>query len=186
MRLSPLRQPDQRSCGAATLVMARMLREPAYRRTVLNRAVFAREVLALHGRVTGIVDVSGRLQLPWPRALGTPPWAVARQLSWRSSSGYAVRPARGPARRGAVAAVVRAVEAGDLAVLYVGSRWLPRHVVLVTGGDEAALRVYDPGPGVERPLAVRALERGWMRFGRWDRLWFVVAPRTTRRTGAGS
>ena len=182
MTLPVLRQPDQRSCGAATLVAARMLRDPAYRRAMLSGPeVFAREVLALHRRVTGLVDVHGRPQLPWPRALGTPPWAVARQLSWRSPAGvYAVRLALGPARRRAVETVVRAARAGDLAVLYVGSAWLPRHVVLVVGGDATTLRVYDPSPGIVRGVASHALVGGDGRFGSWDRLWFVVVPRTSK------
>ena len=35
----------------------------------------------MHQRITGLADVSGKPQIPWPRKFGTPPWAVARQLS---------------------------------------------------------------------------------------------------------
>ena len=31
--------------------------------------------------------------------------------------------------------------------LYLGNRWLPRHVVLVTGCREGVLRVYEPASG---------------------------------------
>ena len=80
-----LRQPDQRSCGAACLVVARMLLDPAY--ADLAARAFRPEVLGMHGRVTGPVDARGALQVPWPRALGTPPWAVARQLSLDDRAG---------------------------------------------------------------------------------------------------
>ena len=90
-------QPDQRSCGATAMVVARILGDPAYAqyvegtgglqnaRTVAGaRALeerFRTEALAMHARITGLSDVSGRPQIPWPRKYGTPPWAVARQLS---------------------------------------------------------------------------------------------------------
>src|SRR4029453_17690952 len=75
-----LAQPDQRSCGATALVVARMLLDRDYadllavgRPPVPGLAVpgslasrFRDEVLALHRRVTGPVDPTGRLQLPWP------------------------------------------------------------------------------------------------------------------------
>ena len=43
---------------------------------------FAADVLAMHRRATSATS-RGRLQVPWPRALGTPPWAVARELCRR-------------------------------------------------------------------------------------------------------
>ena len=56
-----LKQPDRLSCGAAVLVVARMLSDEVYAGRVLPR--FAEEVLATHRQVVG-----------WgPRALGTPP-----------------------------------------------------------------------------------------------------------------
>ena len=82
-----LRQPDARSCGAASLVMARSITDPAYAEllvagvhpftghrlpgTIQER--FAAEVLAMHRRTTGPVDVRGAAQLPWPQRYGTPP-----------------------------------------------------------------------------------------------------------------
>ena len=79
-------QPDRVSCGATCLVVARMIEDHAYGEyigaapSVADR--FRAEVLAMHRRVTAPAD-GGRLQVPWPRALGTPPWAVARQLGDR-------------------------------------------------------------------------------------------------------
>ena len=57
-----------------------MLLDPAYAAGV-SADNFDDEVLALHRQVTRPIDARGALQLPWPRALGTPPWAVAHQLS---------------------------------------------------------------------------------------------------------
>ncbi len=88
-------QPDERSCGAAVLVVARALLDRGYAELLVSGRHpgtgfvlpgsladrFRHETLAMHARVTGLVDAAGRLQVPWPRALGTPPWAVARQLS---------------------------------------------------------------------------------------------------------
>ena len=75
-----LRQPDRRSCGAASLVMARRLVHPRYARLVSDQETFAHEAATLHRRLTSLADTAGGWQVPWPRALGTPPWAVAREL----------------------------------------------------------------------------------------------------------
>ena len=74
-----LSQPDQRSCGPSSLVAAHILLDPAYAATQ-NPHAFAGSVLDLHRQLTG-ASAFGRAQLPWPRALGTPPWAVARAMS---------------------------------------------------------------------------------------------------------
>lgn len=91
---SGLRQPNQQTCGAAALVVARMINDPVYRTHVASPAGFAVETLAMHERVTSSVDVRGRLQLPWPRALGTPPWSVAHQMTGSSGLGCAQYSAR--------------------------------------------------------------------------------------------
>ena len=57
-------QPDARSCGAASLVAARMLLDPAYAALVTTGDRFAAETLGMHRRVTGAVALDGRLQLP--------------------------------------------------------------------------------------------------------------------------
>lgn len=67
-----LTQPNQQTCGAAVLVVARMLTDPAYAARVESVVDFEVETLAMHRRTTSSVDISGRLQFPWPRALGTP------------------------------------------------------------------------------------------------------------------
>lgn len=162
----PLVQPDRRSCGAACLVVAWGLAEPAHGRGLHDPERWRTEVLRTHDEVTGLRD-GGRLGLPWPRALGTPPWAVARRLG--VTTGRRWRTARPD-----LAAVTAAVRDGHPVPLFVGSRLLPRHVLLaveiaeVDGPD--GLRVYDPARGTVRPLA-DALRTGWPRF------WCAVLPR---------
>lgn len=159
------RQPDQRSCGAATLVMERLLRDAGYADLVAGArdpvARFAEEVLAMHRRVTGPVALDGRLQLPWPRALGTPPWAVSGQLTASRGRPHRVAPLRlSIQRETGMAAVRAALAAGSTVPLYLGNAWLPRHVVLVL--DER-LTTWDPATGGLAP-------------SRWPTPWAAVLP----------
>jgi hypothetical protein len=185
----PLVQPDARSCGAASLVVARAAVDEAYAELLVDgrhpatgllmsgspAQRFQEETLAMHRRVTGLADVAGRLQPPWPRALGTPPWAVARQLSSRAAP-YVVRQAL--VRRAHVLdALLPALDRGRPVALFVGDRWLPRHVVLALSADDAALHCYDPGTGGVRLVDREAFQSGALPFGRWTRPWFVVRPR---------
>lgn len=183
------RQPDQRSCGAAVLVMERMLRDPAYAATVLDgrhastRHVvqgdgsgdrFSREVLAMHRRVTGPVSLHGRLQLPWPRALGTPPWSVAGQLAGSRGIAHRTVPARFAGQRATALALLRnATAAGWTVPLYVGSALLPRHVVLVLDPDLAA---YDPSRGRRTRIDATGLTGGRIAVAGWTAPWAVVLP----------
>jgi hypothetical protein len=171
-----LHQPDQRSCGPSALVVARLLLDERYADSVLpgGAVLFRSEVLDLHQRVTRPV-LAGRLQLPWPRALGTPPWAVARDLSLlppptRSRARLVLR------RRSAYDRVGAALRRGRPVPLYVGSRWLPRHVVLVVGTLGDGLQLYDPAAGrvVEETRA--AFETRRLRLSGWDRPWIAVLP----------
>lgn len=171
-RLVGLRQPDQRSCGASCLIAARMLVDPAYAATITPDR-FRDEVLGLHRRVTRPIDARGALQLPWPRALGTPPWAVARQLSADDPRRtYAARLVLGRGQ-----AWARLASAAPPSVIYVGSRWLPRHVVLVVGVTDGVLRCYEPSHGRLVDVNHSAFVEGRLALAGWDRPWLVVAPR---------
>ena len=192
-----LAQPDQRSCGATVLVVARMLVDPGYAElistgrhphtgyalpgTVASR--FRYEVLGMHERVTGLVDVAGHLQLPWPRALGTPPWAVAHQLSATRCPGrppvaHHTRPAWTDGDdlfdRIAVATAARRPVA-----VYVGNLWSPRHVVLFLGEVEGRLRCYEPAAGRLVDVDRQAFAGRRLGLAGWDRPWFVVLPETS-------
>lgn len=182
------RQPDQRSCGAACLVMAQALLDDDYADYLLvgrhprtgrllggdPTAPFREEVLGMHRRVTSLADLSGRVQWPWPRALGTAPWALARQLSVTTGTTYVVRlVAAGPLQA--------ALAQGQPVALYVGNRWLPRHVVLAvdSSGDRAGDRVatYDPASGHLRGLSIPALRRRRAAVAGWTHAWLMVLPR---------
>ena len=173
----PLVQPDQRSCGAAALVVARMLLEPGYRPLVQTPESFRAEVLAMHRRATSIVDGSGRLQVPWPRALGTPPWAVSRQLEAVTGRDHDVRPLLG-GRAAAYDRMVAALRSGQPVPVYVGNRWLPRHVVLAVEALDEGWRCYEPASGRLVDVSRRAFVEARLALAGWDRPWFVVLPGT--------
>jgi hypothetical protein len=169
--LRGLVQPDQRSCGPSSLVAAHMLVNPDYR-----PASFGTDVLAVHREVTAS-SAFGRTQMPWPRALGTPPWAAARAMATFTGVAYETRVVRFGERVADFAAIAAAVGAGRPCPLYVGDRWLPRHVVLAVATIAGGVRVYNPARGALVELPGRDFESGELTmFGRWVRPWFVVAP----------
>lgn len=159
-----------------------MLRDPSYADRAAPR--FAEACLAMHRRVTGPVDVLGRLQVPWPRSFGTPPWAVARQLSWTFDTPYVVHTVR-PSTQGRreAATLLEASTAALPAALYVGSDRLPRHVTLVVGPD---LATYEPASGRVLDVDVDDFVGGRLDLAGWNRPWFVVVPRTTLPSGPSS
>ena len=139
------------------MVVARFLGDPEYRqlleggsltspRTVAGDAAlrerFKTETLAMHQRITGLADVSGKPQIPWPRKFGTPPWAVARQLSGTvgadgTRATYSWHVAR-TSLPGAYQRLLDASRAGRVSAIYVGTTWVPRHVALVVEATAAA------------------------------------------------
>lgn len=168
-------QPDQRSCGAAVAVMAEALRNDTYARRLLagGDEEFDREVRAMHRRITGPVDATGAIQVPWLRAIGTPPWALARQLGRSSTRGRVVTARFRPGR--AWAAMNTSLRGGALVPAYVGSRWLPRHVVLAVEPLDDAVRMYEPGSG----RVVRVTREEWidgrLLLGAWREPWCVIS-----------
>lgn len=169
-----LRQPDPRSCGAAVVVAARMLADPALAEALGRPDAFARAVLAQHRSTNGWRDRHGRLQAPWPRALGTAPWALARDLG--NPAPWRCRGARGPGRARAWAAALDAVRDRGVAAVYVGNALLPRHVVLAVGGDDRGLRCYDPAGGRARLATPSDWASGRLDLAGWTTPWFVLTP----------
>ena len=181
------RQPDARSCGASVLVVERALRDDAYAQLLVTGVHpvtgwarpgpladrFRDEVLAMHRRTTGPITPSGRAQLPWPRALGTPPWAVAWQVSTPGRR-YVVRWARSPGPL--LELITRRVASGTAVPLYVVSRRLPRHVVLVTDADAGGLCCYEPHSGDVRRVRREAFLDGTLSVAGWPRPWCAVVP----------
>lgn len=187
-------QPDRTTCGSACLVVSRMLGDPDYATWVETGEVtgrghdrrpwdrrFADEVLATHVRTNRWYGASGALQVAWPRALGTAPWALAHELTVTGGTSapgtrHRVRTVSPRRRAEAYDEVARAVALGHAVPLYVGSRALPRHVVLVVGGDDEALTAYDPATGGRTTLTRAAFDRGDLRISGWSEPWFSVVP----------
>ena len=110
-------QPDRTTCGSACLVVARMLGDRDYARWLETgeitgrtrdprprRRRFADEVLATHVRTSRWYGGSGAMQVAWPRALGTAPWALAHELDRHRRD---VRPGHPPPCAGGLAAAPR-------------------------------------------------------------------------------
>ena len=187
-------QPDQTTCGSACLVVARALGDPDYaawlrsgvvpgrerdRRT--RRRRFADEVTATHRRTNRWARPSGVPRVGWPLALGTTPWAVARELTatgGTSPPGTRHRVAViSPRRRDeAYDDILRAVDLGHAVPLFVGNGLLPRHVVLVVGGDSAHLAAYDPANGRVTRLPRSDFTRATLHVSGWTEPWFAVLP----------
>jgi hypothetical protein len=169
--LRGLKQPDQRTCGPSSLVAAHMLLDRSYR-----PSSFSADVLAVHGQLTAPVSF-GHSQLPWPKALGTPPWAAARAMSSSTGLSYRSRLVRFGDRSEAVTALVAAVGDGHPCPLYIGSTWLPRHVVLAVAATDAGVQVYNPANGTLVDVDRAAFEAGRLTtLGSWTVPWYVVAP----------
>ena len=57
---------------------------------------FAAYEQVVASRTNALVGAGGRLQLPWPRALGTPPWGALNELEFGAADpGGRLRPSRG-------------------------------------------------------------------------------------------
>jgi hypothetical protein len=132
-------------------------------------------------RTNALVGAGGRLQLPWPRALGTPPWGALNELECGAAdpdADYEVVWFRHRGRRGLehTYADLRArVRAGRPALLYIGNAWSPRHVVLVmppTGEQE--LDVYEPSVGRVVDLPRQAFVERRLAIAGWDVPWAAV------------
>ena len=149
-----LKQPDRLSCGASVLVVARMLADEVYAARTLPR--FGDEVLGTHREVVGW----------WPRALGTPPWALLAHLPGRH------RVARADFER------VLAAADHDPVAVYVGDRFLPRHVVLVVAAAHGTWVVYDPARGGLVTVDAEQHAQDRLPFGRWRRAWWALLPVT--------
>lgn len=195
------RQQSPTTCGSASLTVARMLADPAFARwigsglareatedagppraldvTAAERFAFYEQVVV--GRTNALFGGAGKPQLPWPRALGTPPWGARHELELgigAPGSRFAVRPLRLGSREtleGEFATLRSRVALGRPALLYIGSGLLPRHVVLVlpaTGGSE--LDVYEPSTGRVVVLRGEAFVTRSLALAGWDVPWAAI------------
>ena len=161
-----LRQPDRRSCGAASVLAARALLTGW--RPVDGGAEIAEE----HRLLVSARSARDRLQMPWPRALGTPPWAVATAL--RALSGEHVATVMARPRPGIGYEVVRENLRSRPVAIYLGSRLLPRHVVLAVGESGDGVEVFDPAAGRIQRVPAENWVGHRVGVAGWNHLWFVI------------
>ena len=190
-------QQSQVSCGAACLTVARMMVNPQFARWIITgegprldappgdteAARFEAYERVVMNRTNRLYAGGRRLNLPWPKALGTPPWGARKELEFgasRRGTTYTVTVVRGSLSRRLRAAHARLVELvgeGEPALLYSGNMLLPRHVALVMPGDgRSTLEVYDPATGLVTLLDEDSFARRRLRLSGWDVPWFVVQP----------
>lgn len=188
-------QQSQFTCGSASLIVARMFVDPVFARWVLHGASSGRHLpggdtqveraAALEqivlARTNALIGPGGRLQLPWPRRLGTPPWGARHELEARAAEsgvGYEIAWCRrgGEERlRRRYAQLRERVADGRPALLYIGNGWLPRHVTLVVpAADGDGLDVYDPATGQVQALVDGSFVARRLRLAGWDVPWCVV------------
>ncbi len=193
------------SCGAACLTVARMLVNPQFARWITTgegprldappgdteAERFAAYERVVMNRTNRLYAGGRRLNLPWPKALGTPPWGAKKELEFgasRRGTQYTVDVVRGSLSRQLRAAHGRLVELvgeGEPALLYSGNAVLPRHVALVLPGDgQSTLEVYDPATGLVTLLDEASFAQRRLRLSGWDVPWFVVQPDGLRRVQA--
>ena len=202
--LGPVQQSPV-TCGSACLTVARMLVSPAFARWITTgegprgdapggateQERFAAYERVVMSRTNRLLPGGGRLNVPWPRALGTPPWGALKELEYgaaRHGTDYETRLLRLHRRSGLRAAHARLVEVvadGEPALLYIGSHLLPRHVTLVLPGDgDRVLDVYDPATGQVSLLDEARFVRRDLRIAGWDVPWIVAQPNGTRKVQA--
>lgn len=193
------------SCGAACLTVARMLVNPQFARWITSgegprldappgdteTARFEAYERVVMNRTNRLYAGGRRLNLPWPKALGTPPWGAKKELEFgasRRGTTYTVQLLRGGLAgrlRARHARLVEVVDDGEPALLYVGNALLPRHVVLVLPGDgDRVLDVYDPATGLVTLLDEDSFAARRLRLSGWDVPWFAVQPDGLRRVQA--
>ncbi|KAA1427193.1 hypothetical protein [Nocardioides antri] len=169
VRPASLKQPDRVSCGPTSVVAARMLLEPGWRPADLTS-----EIARTHRRLTSSRSDRDRFHAPWPRRLGTPPWAVANALTALTGERIATVNAR-PRPHVGYDVLTEQARTRPVAV-YLGNRWLPRHVVLAFAADPtgAAVRLFDPAGGALATVPADRWREHKVGVAGWNYLWFVV------------
>ncbi len=190
------RQPDDTSCGAASLVVSRMLHDDPYALWLTtgydaaadasDSITFAErwkaEVIRMHRRVTALRDHDGDLQWPWLRVVGTSPWGAARQMTGAGGSGlpgheYEARTLDPDDLAAEFDLLLAAVQAGHTVPLYVGDEVRPAHVVLAVRTSGEQLEFFEPSAGRMVRVGRDAFAAGRFRLGGWSVPWFAVLPR---------
>lgn len=178
------RQSSPVTCGAASLVVARRLLErmplPAADDPVEGHD-FRTTEYATFGRTNNPWEARV-LRFPWPMAMGTPPWGALAELRQvvRAEGLANLRYGLHQVRTGGaeqLAATLGGTGVHEPALLYVGTRWMPRHVVVVAEDAAGRWVLYDPAAGSVVEADVDELAAGTQRAGGWSVPWVVVGPR---------
>jgi hypothetical protein len=202
--IGPIQQSPV-TCGSASLTVARMLVNSEFARWIVSgegargdapggateAERFAGYERVVMKRTNGLFAGGHRLNLPWPHALGTPPWGAKKELEFgasRPGTQYdtvllGLRGSRGLGR--CFDRLVEVVTEGEPALLYIGNRWMPRHVTLVLPGDgSAGLDVYDPASGVVDQLRRDAFTSRSLGIAGWNVPWIAVQADGLRKVQA--
>lgn len=129
---------------------------------------------------------AARTGMPWPRALGTSPWALARLLSAATGTPYRIH----RWNRDTFTLVRRAADAGREVALYTGgstvrgAKWdrLPRHVVALLPAPSSQVEVAEPSRGRTYLMSWQQLWEASVAgqahpaFGNWGRVVLAVVP----------
>jgi hypothetical protein len=145
---------------------------------------FAEHEREVMNRTNGIHAAGGKLNVPWPKAFGTPPWGAKKELEYGAAQPGAAYRMR-LVRLGSTAALrdvhrdlVSLVRDGLPALLYIGNTRLPRHVTLVLPAEgDGQLDVYDPATGSVTDLAPDRFASRTLGIAGWDVPWITVQPR---------
>jgi len=178
-RLGSVRPPEL--VGAPPGALALLAIAPAERRFGAVQRVLKRRSTA-----------TALFGLPWPAALGTPPWGAARVARFPGVT-FHHQPVDDTDRihlMRVLDAVEQALAAGVPVPLYSGGDssggWAtatPRHVVLAVGRGPGGLRVFEPGHGRLHTVSRRALAAGdtpQPGLGGWPHLAWVLLPYPAR------
>ncbi|MFH5822198.1 hypothetical protein [Georgenia sp. AZ-5] len=214
---APARQVDGTTCGSAALVMLAATGDPALAGWLLHGSLPdarppeippeipsdgvgpAGRFAAAQRHVKARTSRRGLGLLPWPGALGTPPWTAAREARFPGVRYRSLPVDDASSRaRAVLASVYGATLAGAPVPLYVGddlrrgpARAVPRHVVLAVpppadvphrGHDESGqplLHLYDPSSARVYPVRVHELlarQEPHRALGGWTHVNWVVLP----------
>ena len=163
-------QPDDTTCGSATLVMSRMMNDPAYAMWIITGydpvtgtqtgddsgadqdQRFGDAALDMHDKTNSWWQ-NGQPQVWWPEAWGTTPGAVVNEMNHGQSgvpgAGYDMQYVDPGDRAATYDQISAASENGHTVPIFVGSDRVPQHVVLVTGSTGDSITVYDPYAGTD-------------------------------------
>lgn len=129
-----LRQRDGVTCGPSAAIVGAAMLDPRYAAQLEQAGWFEAEQEQLHRK----------LNVVWPRALGTTPMGMVEALNAHSTVRYRWRFTE--SSTGQLDAIRAAVTLGRPVPMLIG-KGIPRHWVLLVGFEQGRFQIYDPGRG---------------------------------------